>query len=190
VEITPPATKSFAALNLSAESLSSLDQMGYKAPTDVQFETVPRALGGKDLVVQSRTGTGKTAAFGIPIVEKIDPAGNHVQALVLTPTRELCVQVTEEIARIGSFRNVRSLESLYGPEVVTTLRDGIATTGRWGLPQGQGELITTLYEELTLSIVLQEMLSGYFSSDQSIIEAYNRIVDLIPDYAFPNLTDN
>ncbi|MCB8975942.1 MAG: extracellular solute-binding protein [Ardenticatenaceae bacterium] len=83
-----------------------------------------------------------------------------------------------------------TLESLYGPDVVATLRDGLATTGRWGLPQGQGELITTLYEELTLSIVLQEMLSGYFSTDQSIIEAYNRIVDLIPNYAFPNLTDN
>jgi multiple sugar transport system substrate-binding protein len=84
----------------------------------------------------------------------------------------------------------QSLESLFGPEVIATLRDGLATTGRWGLPQGQGELITTLYEELTLSIVLQEMLSGYFSSDQSIIEAYNRIIDLIPNYAFPNLTDN
>jgi multiple sugar transport system substrate-binding protein len=84
----------------------------------------------------------------------------------------------------------QTLESLYGPEVVTNLRKGIATTGRWGLPQGQGEFITTLYEELTLSIMLQEMLSGYFSSDQSIIEAYNRIVDLIPNYAFPNLTDN
>ncbi len=84
----------------------------------------------------------------------------------------------------------QTLESLYGPEVVATLREGIATTGRWGLPQGQGELITILYEELTLSIVLQEMLSGYFSSDQSIIEAYNRIIELIPDYAFPNLTDN
>jgi multiple sugar transport system substrate-binding protein len=56
-----------------------------------------------------------------------------------------------------------TLESLYGPDVVAVLREGIATTGRWGLPQGQGELITTLYEELTLSIVLQEMLSGYFS---------------------------
>ena len=84
----------------------------------------------------------------------------------------------------------QSLESLFGAEVVTTLRDSIATTGRWGLPQGQGQLVTTLYEELTLSIVLQEMLSGYFSSDQSIIEAYNRIVDLIPNYAFPNLADN
>lgn len=84
----------------------------------------------------------------------------------------------------------QSLEDLFGTETVSRLRDGIATTGRWGLPQAQGQLITTLYEELTLSIVLQEMLSGYFSSDQSIIEAYNRVVELIPNYAFPNLTDN
>ena len=84
----------------------------------------------------------------------------------------------------------QSLESLFGPEVVASLREGIAASGRWGLSQGQGPLVTTLYEELTLSIMLQEMLSGYFSSDQSIIEAYNRIVDLIPNYAFPNLTDN
>ena len=84
----------------------------------------------------------------------------------------------------------QTLESLYGTEVVATLRDGIATSGRWGLAQGQGELMTILYEELTLSIVLQEMLSGYFSTDQSIIEAYNRILDLIPNYGFPNLTDN
>ncbi|GJM42606.1 MAG: hypothetical protein DHS20C20_28880 [Ardenticatenaceae bacterium] len=82
-----------------------------------------------------------------------------------------------------------TLTSLYGEAIVATLREGIATTGRWGLPQGQGDLVTTLYEELTLSIVLQEMLSGYFSIDTSIIEAYNRIIELIPNYAFPNLTE-
>src|SRR3989442_14725694 len=72
--------RSFAALDLSAQTLASLEAMGYKAPTDVQLETIPRALGGKDLVVQSRTGTGKTAAFGIPIVERVDPAKEAVQA--------------------------------------------------------------------------------------------------------------
>lgn len=84
----------------------------------------------------------------------------------------------------------QSLESLFGPDVVSQLRENIPSSPRWGLPQGQGQLITTLYEELTLSIVLQEMLSEYFSSDKSIIEAYNRIVELIPNYAFPNLTDD
>ena len=64
---------SFAALDLRAETLASLDAKGYKAPTDVQAEAIPRALAGKDLVVQSRTGTGKTAAFGLPIAEKVDP---------------------------------------------------------------------------------------------------------------------
>src|ERR687892_1399457 len=94
-------TRSFAALNLSAETLASLDAMGYQAPTDVQLETIPRALAGKDLVVQSRTGTGKTAAFGIPIVETIDPARDVVQAVALAPTRELALQVAEELTGLA-----------------------------------------------------------------------------------------
>src|SRR5260370_40888362 len=93
--------RSFAALELSAQTLASLEAMGYKAPTEVQLETIPRALTGKDLVVQSRTGTGKTAAFGIPIVERVDPAKAAVQAAVLAPTRELALQVAREVAEIG-----------------------------------------------------------------------------------------
>src|SRR2546422_7239185 len=92
MEITAGATRSFAELNLTAETLASLDAMGYRAPTEVQAETLPRALAGKDLVVQSRTGTGKTAAFGIPIVERVDPAADHVQAVGLPPTQELARQ--------------------------------------------------------------------------------------------------
>src|SRR5258705_12686795 len=87
MDLTTTTVRSFDPLNLSAETLASLDSMGYKAPTDVQFETIPRAQAGRDLVVQSRTGTGKTAAFGIPIVEKVDPALQAVQAVALPPTR-------------------------------------------------------------------------------------------------------
>src|SRR2546423_984961 len=87
--------------------------MGYEAPTEVKARTIPPLRTGADLIGQAQTGTGKTAAFGIPIVEKIDPAAGHVQALVLTPTRELCVQVTDEIARIGQFRNVKTV-AIYG----------------------------------------------------------------------------
>jgi len=86
---TTTAAASFDALNLRAETLASLEAMGYRAPTEVQAEAIPRALAGKDLVVQSRTGTGKTAAFGLPIAEKVDPERAEVQAVVLTPTREL-----------------------------------------------------------------------------------------------------
>lgn len=79
----------------------------------------------------------------------------------------------------------QSLRDIYGDELVTALRDDIAAAPRWGLRQNQADLIARLYEELTFSIVLQEMLSGYFNSSQTIIEAYNRVTGLIPNYAFP-----
>jgi multiple sugar transport system substrate-binding protein len=84
-----------------------------------------------------------------------------------------------------------SLQDIYGQEVVTLLRDNVAATNRWAIPQAQGGLVTQLYEELTLSIVLQEMLSGYFNTEQTILEVYRRVVDLIPNYAFdePTLDD-
>jgi ATP-dependent RNA helicase DeaD len=116
--------RSFAALNLSAETLSSLDSMGYQAPTDVQFETIPRALAGKDLVVQSRTGTGKTAAFGIPMVEKIDPAMEGIQGVALAPTRELALQVAAELTEIGRAKGVK-VESIYGGDSMERQLEGI-----------------------------------------------------------------
>jgi ATP-dependent RNA helicase DeaD len=116
--------RSFAALNLSAETLSSLDQMGYQAPTDVQFETVPRAMAGKDLVVQSRTGTGKTAAFGIPLVEKVDVAQEGIQAVALAPTRELALQVAAELTEIGKAKGVK-VESIYGGDSMERQLEGI-----------------------------------------------------------------
>jgi ATP-dependent RNA helicase DeaD len=116
--------RSFAALNLSAETLSSLDQMGYQAPTDVQFETVPKALTGKDLVVQSRTGTGKTSAFGIPVVERIDPALDAVQAVILAPTRELALQVADELTRLGKAKGVKVV-SIYGGDSMDRQLDEI-----------------------------------------------------------------
>jgi ATP-dependent RNA helicase DeaD len=118
------APTSFDSLNLSAETLSALDQKGYKAPTPCQLEAVPRALGGKDLVVQSRTGTGKTAAFGIPIVEKVDVGKDAVQAVVLAPTRELAIQVAEEVASLGLGRGVKVL-SVYGGDPIDRQIEGI-----------------------------------------------------------------
>jgi ATP-dependent RNA helicase DeaD len=87
--------------------------MGYQVPTEVQARVIPPLRTGSDVIGQAQTGTGKTAAFGIPIVEQVDPGRRAVQALVLTPTRELCVQVAAEIARLGQFRNVR-LAVIYG----------------------------------------------------------------------------
>lgn len=78
-----------------------------------------------------------------------------------------------------------SLIDIVGSEVVSQLQEGIGSSNRWGFRQEQGALVGELYEQLTFSIVLQEMLSGYFSSAKTIYEAYNRVVDLIPDYGFP-----
>jgi multiple sugar transport system substrate-binding protein len=78
-----------------------------------------------------------------------------------------------------------SLIDIVGPEVVEQLQTGIGSTKRWGFSQGQGELIGNIYSDLTFSIVLQEMLSGYFNSSKTIFEAYNRVINLVPDYSFP-----
>jgi len=103
----------FGEIEVPATIARAIGNLGFVTPTEVQARAIPPLRRGEDLIGQAQTGTGKTAAFGIPIVEKIDPSGAHVQALILTPTRELCVQVTEEIARIGQFRNVRTV-AIYG----------------------------------------------------------------------------
>ncbi len=103
----------FGEIEVPVTIARALEQMGYVIPTEVQSRAIPPLRAGEDLIGQAQTGTGKTAAFGIPLVEKVDPAAGHVQALVLTPTRELCVQVTDELASIGRFRNVRAV-AIYG----------------------------------------------------------------------------
>jgi ATP-dependent RNA helicase DeaD len=103
----------FGQIELPVTIARAIEKMGFVEPTEVQARAIGPLRAGKDLIGQAQTGSGKTAAFGIPIVEKVDPSLGHVQALVLTPTRELCVQVTEEIRRLGVFRNVGAV-AIYG----------------------------------------------------------------------------
>jgi ATP-dependent RNA helicase DeaD len=94
----PTMSKSaFAALGLREPLVRTLAALGYEAPTPIQERTIPLLLAGRDLIGQAQTGTGKTAAFALPILEKIDPELRDTQALVLTPTRELAMQVAEAI---------------------------------------------------------------------------------------------
>ena len=89
---------SFEELGLSEETLKVLKKKGFEVPSPIQEVTIPAILNGnKDIVAQAQTGTGKTAAFGLPLVERLDEHSRSVQALVLTPTRELAIQVGEEI---------------------------------------------------------------------------------------------
>jgi len=93
--------KTFAELGLSESALAALRDVGYESPSPIQEQAIPSMLQGRDVIGQAQTGTGKTAAFGLPIVEHVDPELAEVQALVLTPTRELCIQVTQALRTYG-----------------------------------------------------------------------------------------
>lgn len=103
----------FKDYNIDDELLKSIDILGYTSPTKVQQEVIPIALKNKDIVVKSQTGSGKTAAFGIPISQLVDWDENKAQALVITPTRELAIQVREDIFNIGRFKRLKVV-AVYG----------------------------------------------------------------------------
>jgi ATP-dependent RNA helicase DeaD len=96
----------FADLGLSEQSLLALQDVGYEQPSPIQEQAIPPMLQGLDVIGQAQTGSGKTAAFGLPLLENVDPSVNDVQALVLTPTRELCIQVTQAIRAYGQRHGV------------------------------------------------------------------------------------
>ncbi len=104
--------KAFEALGVEAPILVALGKMGFEEPTDIQKALIPPALDGHDIIGQARTGTGKTAAFGIPTLQRIDKSG-RLQALCLVPTRELAVQVTAELRRLAEFTGLRCV-AIYG----------------------------------------------------------------------------
>lgn len=106
--------ESFKALGLSDEICEALAKKGFSNPTPIQEAVIPRLLGGeKDTIGQAATGTGKTAAFGLPILESVEEKAGHVQALVLAPTRELAIQVADEMSSLQGRRRVHILP-IYG----------------------------------------------------------------------------
>jgi ATP-dependent RNA helicase DeaD len=99
-------TTTFTDLGLTEDTLAALRDVGYEQPSPIQEQAIPLMLEGRDVIGQAQTGSGKTAAFGLPILEYVDPEVNDVQALVLTPTRELCIQVTQAIRTYGQRKGV------------------------------------------------------------------------------------
>jgi len=118
----------FTDLGLSKELLQAVAYMGFEEPTPIQVKTIPALLKGKDVIGQAQTGTGKTAAYGIPIVERLDARNFMVQAIILTPTRELAIQVAEEINKIGRFRRIHAVPIYGGQSIerqIRALRKGV-----------------------------------------------------------------
>ena len=105
---------SFDQFNLSPALLEGLDAMGFTKPTPVQEQALPMILNGKDIIASAQTGTGKTAAFLLPILDKISRQDNHhINTLVLVPTRELALQIDQQVEGFGYFVGVSSI-SVYG----------------------------------------------------------------------------
>src|ERR1700722_14751322 len=92
----------FADLGLAPDILAAIGDVGYESPSPIQEQAIPPLLAGSDVIGQAQTGSGKTAAFGLPMLQYVDPGDSDVQGLVLTPTRELCIQVTQALRAYGA----------------------------------------------------------------------------------------
>jgi ATP-dependent RNA helicase DeaD len=127
----------FSELGLSAPLLEALSDVGYEEPSPIQAEAIPPLLQGLDVIGQAQTGSGKTAAFGLPMLEYVDPSEHEVQGLVLTPTRELCIQVTQALRTYGQRKGIDVVAVFGGAPIRTQqaqLRAGghivVGTVGR------------------------------------------------------------
>src|SRR5512132_2545097 len=127
----------FADLGLSESTLRALQDVGYEQPSPIQEQAIPVLLEGRDMIGQAQTGSGKTAAFGLPMIEHVDPSEPEVQGLVLTPTRELCIQVTQALRAYAQRKGVDVVAVFGGAPIRSQqaqLRDGgqivVGTVGR------------------------------------------------------------
>ena len=107
----------FERFGLEPELLQAISEMGFEEPTPIQEKAIPVALAGRDMIGQAQTGTGKTAAFGIPMLSRISPQEDRIVALVLAPTRELAIQVAEELGKLGRPKGIRTL-AIYGGQSI------------------------------------------------------------------------
>lgn len=170
----------FGDLELSPKTLAGLADMGFEEPSPIQSKAIPFALQGKDIIGQAQTGTGKTAAFGVPIIEKLGGLTKFPQALIVTPTRELALQVSEEITKIGKHKRVK-IAAVYGGQSmdrqIRTLMGGVhivvGTPGRLLDHLRRGTLKLGSVETLVLDEA-DEML------DMGFIEDIKAILDAIP----------
>ncbi|WKL01050.1 DEAD/DEAH box helicase [Paenibacillus amylolyticus] len=112
----------FTDFNLEPLVLQAITELGFEEATPIQSKAIPLALEGRDLIGQAQTGTGKTAAFGIPLISKITKSDEKIRALIMAPTRELAIQVAEEIEKLTRFKGLRSLPIYGGQDIVRQIR--------------------------------------------------------------------
>lgn len=177
-----PLDLTFADLQIHPAVLQAVNDVGYESPSPIQAETIPAMLAGSDVVGLAQTGTGKTAAFAIPLLSKIDADSRHTQALVLAPTRELALQVAEAFSRYGAHLRINVLPvyggSSYGPQLAGLKRGAqivVGTPGRVIDHLEKGSLDLSHLDYLVLDEA-DEMLQMGFAED------VERILADTPEY--------
>lgn len=170
--MTTETLETFAELGLSENILKALTEMGFEKPSPIQAQGIPAVMQGSDVIGQAQTGTGKTAAFGIPVLERIDTSSNAVQALVLCPTRELAVQVSEEIGRLAKYMRGVRIEAIYGGDSIDrqirSLKKGVhIVVGTPGRVMDHMERKTLKFNEVRMMVLdeADEMLDMGFRED-------------------------
>jgi len=170
----------FKELGLSPQVQQALDELGFDEPTPIQDQAIPELLAGHDVIGQAQTGTGKTAAFGLPLLQYVDPANDEVQAVVLTPTRELCIQVTQALRSYAEHLDVEIVAVFGGAPIKSQqaqLRAGahvvVATVGRMMDLMSRRSLVLTAARYIVLDEA-DEML------DLGFIEDVEKILRMCP----------
>ncbi|MGH2982587.1 MAG: DEAD/DEAH box helicase [Solirubrobacterales bacterium] len=171
----------FRDLGLAPEIQTALDELGYTEPTPIQEQAIPELLAGHDVIGQAQTGTGKTAAFGLPLLQYLDPRSDDVQSIVLTPTRELCIQVTQALRAYAEHLPVEIVAVFGGAPIRSQqaqLRAGaqvvVATVGRMMDLMSRRSLVLTSARYVVLDEA-DEML------DLGFIEDVERILRQCPN---------
>jgi len=170
----------FKDLGLSPDIQQALDELGFEEPTPIQEQAIPELLGGHDVIGQAQTGTGKTAAFGLPLLQYLDPGNDEVQAIVLTPTRELCIQVTQALRTFAEHLDIEIVAVFGGAPIrsqQSQLRSGahvvVATVGRMKDLMARRSLVLTAARYVVLDEA-DEML------DLGFIEDVEKILRMCP----------
>ncbi|WP_234733783.1 DEAD/DEAH box helicase [Tellurirhabdus bombi] len=179
-EIAKPVApqRTFEDLNVSEPILKAVTDMGFTHPSPIQAEGIPPILAGRDVIGQAQTGTGKTAAFGIPALELIDIESRQPQVLVLCPTRELALQVADEIKKLAKYKKGLRVESIYGGDSIErqikSLKSGVhIVIGTPGRVMDHMERRTLKLDSIRMMILdeADEMLDMGFREDiESILE--------------------
>ncbi len=167
---------SFVDFNLNKKVQEAISEMGYEEPSPIQTVCIPLIMEGKDVIGQAQTGTGKTAAFGIPLVDR-SGTGRHVQAIILLPTRELAIQVAGELRRIAKFKRVRTLPIYGGQSIghqIRALEQGvhvvIGTPGRVLDHIRRGTLKLDQVQSVVLDEADEMLDMGFIDDIESILK--------------------